>query len=289
MVRKEIFGLLSLCAFFCVSCNKYLLSEKDIKEDIFIESFEAVSDVDLSARSNWVMVMNFIYPYNYKIEGQTIKAYPKDEPCFIPGSYIEDNENGEAFLPFGSGPIIFFASPDYYSEFLSVNIGTTSGKFADQTTEDRLLAADCLKCQYTGKASSNISGNLIHHNALLDFELKNVPSSATAVIESQGTIQPFRDKKNPQHYKAIVFAYWGEYSAQVHVAMNDKIYIIKLVPTINQVTDNSDPNLRRHIIENTYYKFTLSYDDEKDAFSITDVANTVWSEIRIACSDHSIS
>lgn len=80
---------------------------------------------------------------------------------------------------------------------------------------------------------------LIHYNALLDFELKNVPESASVLVENQVLIHPFRDKANLQHYKAIVFAYWGEKNSQVHIAIDDRTYVIKLIPTINLSEDDN--------------------------------------------------
>ena len=40
--------------------------------------------------------------------------------------------------------------------------------------------------------------------AIRNFELKNVPASATVMLDNQMTIKPFRHKKNPQQYKEIV-------------------------------------------------------------------------------------
>ena len=67
MTRNNIFSLLFtiLCISGCISCNKYLLSEKDKeieKEDIPIEVFEAISNIDLSARKNWILIINYEYP-----------------------------------------------------------------------------------------------------------------------------------------------------------------------------------------------------------------------------------
>lgn len=83
MTRKNIFGLLFaiLCISGCISCNKYLLNEKDKvkeKEDVPIETFEAISNIDLSARKNWILIMNFDCIYNYTIDKNIIKATPKD-------------------------------------------------------------------------------------------------------------------------------------------------------------------------------------------------------------------
>ena len=62
-----------------MSCNKYLLNEKDKeeeKEDIFIEAFDGFTDVDLSKRSNWILAMNYSYIYDYTIDGKMIKSFP---------------------------------------------------------------------------------------------------------------------------------------------------------------------------------------------------------------------
>lgn len=286
MTRKNVFGL--LFAIFCVSgnisCNKYLLSEKDKeeeKENIFIESFEGVSNIDLSNRNNWILTMNYYYIYDYTIDGKRIKSFPKDEPCYIPGSFITEDNSGSPWVGLGSGPLILFASPGYYSEFISGSTDNAPPTFFDQTTEEKLLAADCLSCQYTGKASTVLSDMLIHYNALLDFELKNVPESASVLVENQVLIHPFRDKANLQHYKAIVFAYWGEDNSQVHIAIDDRTYVVKLIPTINLSDDDNGMFLGalRHVKNDTYYKFSLSYDKEKDTFSIEDIENKVWSQI----------
>jgi hypothetical protein len=286
MMKKSISVLLLFCTFICLSCNKYLLNEKDKeeeKEDIFIEAFDGFTDVDLSQRSNWILAMNYSYIYDYTIDGKMIKSFPKDEPCYIPGLFIGTNNNGEDWLAPGAGPFILFASPSFYSNFIYGTSDTASIKIFDQTTEEKLLAADCLYCQYSGKASISISGTLVHYNALLDFELKNVPASATVMLDNQMSIKPFRDKKNPQHYKAIVFAYWGEKYSQVHITMNNKTYIVKLIPHINLPDENSyaTPSIFRHIKSDTYYKFTLSFDKDKDTFTIGDIQNEVWSKVSI--------
>lgn len=116
MTRKNVFGL--LFAIFCVSgnisCNKYLLSEKDKeeeKENIFIESFEGVSNVDLSNRNNWILTMNYYYIYDYTIDGKRIKSFPKDEPCYIPGSFITEDNSGSPWVGLGSGPLILLRHP----------------------------------------------------------------------------------------------------------------------------------------------------------------------------------
>lgn len=282
MIQKNIFGLLAaiICISGCISCNKYLLSEKDkevVKEDILIETFDALSNVDLSKRTDWIMILNYSYIYNYTIDGEMIKAFPRNTPCFIPGLLVNDYNNGSGdWVGPGAGPFVLFASQSFYSDFLNGNHETSSRLF-DQSTEEKLLAADCLNCQYTGKASSHLFVNLIHYNGFLDFELKNVPASATVMIESQMPIKPFRDKENPLHYKAIVFANWGDRYSQVHITMEGKLYIIKLVPTINLFDEYSSWG-GSSIKEDTYYKFTLSYDKELDTFTIGDIQNEVWSK-----------
>lgn len=285
MTRKNIFGLFFaiFCISGCISCNKYLLSEKDKeveKEDIPIEAFEAVSNIDLSARKNWMLIMNFDCIYNYVIDKNIIKATPKDTLCYIFGPYIIENEEGQDWIIPGLGPLILFTSQSYYSNFISGADSTLQKNF-DQTTEEKLLAADCLECEYSGKASTFLSGILVHSHSFLDFELKNVPESATVMIKSRTFIQPFRDKTNPQHYKAIVFSYYGDGHANLCITMNNKIHNIKLTPKINQydTSNNPYPSNRHYINPDTYYKFTLSYDKETGKFSIEDIENKVWSQM----------
>lgn len=285
MTRNNIFGLLFtiLCISGCISCNKYLLSEKDKeieKEDIPIEVFEAISNIDLSARKNWVLIVNYESIYDYAIDKNTLKAIPKDTPCYIWGPNIIENEDGIDWISPGLGPIILFASQNYYANFISYT-DTTSTKIFDQTTEDKLLAADCLSCLYSGKVSTHLSDILVHNNCLLDFELKNVPESTTVMVKSRVPIQPFRYKTNPQHYKAIVFSYCGERDAELYITMYDKIHIVKLLPKINRSNLSNDlfPDTYRYTTPDTYYKFTLSYDEEKDVFSIEDAENSVWSQM----------
>ena len=285
MTRKNIFGLLFaiLCISGCISCNKYLLSEKDKvkeKEDVPIETFEAISNIDLSARKNWILIMNFDCIYNYTIDKNIIKATPKDTLSYIYGPYITENEDGQDWIISGLGPYFHFASHSFYSNFISGTDTTLQMNF-DQTTEEKLFAADCLSCQYSGKVSTYLSGILVHYNSFLDFKLKNVPESATVMIKSRMPIQPFREKTNPQQYKAIVFSYCGDGYADLYITMTNKIYCIKLTPKINVSEPNSDLylNSRHYTNPDTYYKFTLSYDKEIDNFSIEDIENKVWSQM----------
>ena len=63
--------------------------------------------------------------------------------------------------------------------------------------------------------------------------------------------------------------------------MDDKIHIVKLLPKINRSNLSNDlfPDTYRYTTPDTYYKFTLSYDEEKDVFSIEDAENSVWSQM----------
>ena len=199
MTRKNVFGLLFI--IFCVSgnisCNKYLLSEKDKeeeKENIFIESFEGVSNIDLSNRNNWILTMNYYYIYDYTIDGKRIKSFPKDEPCYIPGSFITEDNSGSPWVGLGSGPLILFASPNYYSEFISGSTDNAPPTFFDQTTEEKLLAADCLSCQYTGKASTVLSDML---QCSSGFRIEKCSRIGQRFSREPGTYPPLQGQSKP--------------------------------------------------------------------------------------------
>ena len=42
---------------------------------------------------------------------------------------------------------------------------------------------------------------------------------------------------------------------------------------------NATPSIPDHIKSDTYYKFTLSFDKDKDTFTIGDIQNEVWSKV----------
>jgi len=258
--------LLLLPLSIIISCNN-----DDPKEEIQgveVKSVNAISCVDLSNRSDWEFrVMNI--PYDYTANGKNIMAKVKEQSYYFHNSYPQGTN-----IPIGGGPVIQLVSPDYYAVEKSKSTPPLPPNIHDQTSIEKLRKADVLSNYYYGNVSEDlVNVELTHANALLEFELINIPSDAEVKVSSYMDITPYREEDN--NYKAIVLAEGGEYDATISVRIGGTPYQVSVL----SATSKSSPlPASGYILRDTHYKFTVKFDEDKKSLSIENMQRTKWSK-----------
>jgi len=239
-----------------ISCGDDDNKEPDVEKDgVAVKTVFLTSSVDIAERPGWEFWVAG-YTYNYSITDKGIEATPKDKPYRFDSQYEAGGHVGE-----GIGPVIEFVSPDYYP--VSKSIGPEPPRIGDQSTPEKLLLADKLSRYYSGTVTENLTNvDLIHSNALLDFQLVDMPAGADVRVGSITLITPYKESEN--HYKAIVLAEGGEFQAYITVKIEGETYTA--YPT------------EAHMRRDTHYTFTVKFNPEKQNLYIEDLKQSVWSE-----------
>ncbi|MCD8080569.1 MAG: hypothetical protein LUF04_09245 [Bacteroides sp.] len=201
------------------------------------------------------------------MENSKIKATPIEKLCYFGESYTEGSQ-----VPPGGGPVISFHSPTYWQEE-SRALPPPPPNISDQSTPEKLLAADKLTCYYSGTVTRNLKNiPLTHANALLEFDVIDFPSDTEVKIGSYMIITPYRQDN---HYKAIVLAEGGEFDAYIVITAGGKTQKLSLREYIKKsIPDASDI---RAISRDTHYKFIIRYNEEDNTFAIGNLHRSKWS------------
>lgn len=259
--------LISVCAGL-MSCES---DDNNVIEDsgIAVKSIQANSCVDLSNRTDWVLLVNSIQ-YNCTKEGNGLIATVKEKTCHFKPGY----EKGSMVF-YGAGPAIQLVAPGYHIEKRTKSMAPTPPDIADQTTLEKMLRADKLSTYYSGIVSENLTDvELTHANALLEFEVIGVLANTKVLVNSYMPITPFKEGDNK--YKTIVLAEGGAYDANIKISIGGKYYSVSLRETmqtkLHPITGSG------HIQRDTHYKFTVEFDSENEVLQIKNVQKSQWSE-----------
>lgn len=186
-----------LAALYLIT-NAWSCKEKEppatIHKGVSVYSIEAEGNFDLSCRKDWVFTVESI-KYDVEIEGNKLTGTSNNKQYeFEPGAEV------------GNLRILFY--PPNYGR--TRNEAIMPPFIEDQSTPDKFMKCDPLSSPYAGKAEENLKGiTLYHYNALLSFEVNDLPEGSKVYIEQTHNqkVTPLRDAGNPEAYKAIVFPY----------------------------------------------------------------------------------
>lgn len=178
--------------------NAWSCREKEppatISKGVSVYSIEAEGNFDLSQRKDWVLTIESIR-YDAAIEGNKLTGTSKNKPYeFSPGVEV------------GSVRVLFY--PPNYGR--TRDEASMPPIIEDQSTLEKFIKCDPLSTSYAGKVGENLKGiTLYHYNALLSFEVNDLPEGAKVFIEQTHSqkVTPLRSAGNPEAYKAIVFPY----------------------------------------------------------------------------------
>lgn len=248
------------------SCNDDNNDSDEKKKGLPIESVDAISCIDLSDRTDWILQVSN-NTYDYTADGKRIEAVAKKSPSCFGSSYVEGSN-----VSVGVGPAIRLMSPAYYPNKITRALGPTPPDIRDQSTPEKLLVADMLSCYYSGIVSKNLENvQLTHANALLEFDVDGIPADAQIIVGSYMEITPYVQNGI---YRAIVLAEGGEYSAQIYVKTGNEIRSVSVLSGLTKSLPLPGGN---SIMRNTRYSFTVRYDREKESLSIENLCRTRWS------------
>ncbi|MCD7976724.1 MAG: hypothetical protein LUG51_06060 [Tannerellaceae bacterium] len=258
-----LFGLFLLFFPFS-SCNDKTEDPAPVEENgIAIQSIEMTSQADLSGREDWILHISYA-PYDFRVERKQIQAKPSGEPAHFDKDFPEGYE-----LSAEQGPIIYFVPPSGWPTQTKLAMPPLA-QAQDQSTQEKLLAADDLFCRYAGPVAEQLTGiHLIHANALLDFEVIHFPEDASVKVESEGEIKPYQEGT---HYQAIIPAGPGTNYGSVIIRSAGILHEISLLKYISDPLSSSS-----YIPQNTHFQFTIRYDQEEKSFLIENVRKTTWS------------
>lgn len=207
--------LLSMTA--CSDSDK--TPEGELQKGIAIKSIEAISDVDLSARSGWLFRVGFSTPdcvyYNYAVEGNKLHASSADEE----NTYHFDKRWEEGhILGKASRLVCYFQDKRYFRSTNVRSMPPERPDILDQSTEELFLIADRLEGIYTGAVRSDISAlKLVHANALIEFQIEGIDANAEVRAWSGGfPVVPLQTGVNS--YKVII-----DRSSYISVKVGDDV------------------------------------------------------------------
>lgn len=216
MKQINFFHVLMLLPFvaFLSSCSDN--NEAITPKGTAVKSIEASTNFDLSHRSDWVLSMSG-YKYDFTVDGNALKGIPQDEPFHY--SYGQETTNGATE---------FILRPPVKD---TRDIGPVIPPTADQSTWEKLIGYDLLRGIYSGNVVENITGvTFLHHDALLDFTMTNLPPNAQVFVvqwDGDQIITPFYDEET-ESYKAIVAQQNTLQSIYIMVEANGKRYFTSL-------------------------------------------------------------
>lgn len=217
MKQIKFFQLAMLLPFMALtSCNDN--NEVDAPKGTPVMSIEASTNFDLSHRSNWILGMSG-YRYNFTVEGNTLRATPQDEPFHF--GYGQGTTNGAT-------EFVLYPPADTND---TRAVGPIIPPTADQSTWEKLISYDLLRGIYAGNVVEDITGvTFIHHDALLDFTVTNLPANAKVFVfqwSGKQKIIPFYDEET-ESYKAIVAQQNTRKTLYIVVEANGERYFTSL-------------------------------------------------------------
>lgn len=183
--------LISIFSFYLSSCDR---SSPIPDSGTILETIEATINFDLSSRTNWKLYAGD-KRYQFTVDGSTLyaKPYGSSKPFVFPHST-------------GTGKMQLLLFPPDYGKTRSES--TLPPNFENQSTYEKFMACDMLKAEYSGMINPNLQNiTLYHENALLNFNVTNIPQNANVFIGQirYQKIKPLKDGSDPTSYKAIVF------------------------------------------------------------------------------------
>ncbi len=239
------------------ACSKDDNKSENFGENIHIETFKGRLNMDISDRSNWELnIKNTPYYFNYT--NNSLLSIPESETYVIEKSEV----NSSGYLKDNKSILITFKHPNYFPSSKPTYPQTPD--IADQSTSAKILKADMLYCEYKGKVENNIEGELVHANALVDFNILDHPNNSKFFVTGSLYVTPFF-KLN--RYKAIMPAYGNNNSIIIVMTQGTKSYYAELC---GPNTAYSQPN--------THYKFSVKYNSVYDQIEIIDSVTSTWEE-----------
>jgi hypothetical protein len=252
--------LLIIISIFCFACNEKNNPDTPQEKSFSIETLLVSSTINLSDRSNW----NFHLggnEYIYQIKDTLITATPKDKPYRL----IYNVDNNGAIIPITDVPLVSLFSEDYYYP-TGCSECPPKPNIKDQSTAIKLNNADMLYGAFSGMPSSNLSGiRLIHVNALLDFDVQNLPAGSTVTVSGFEPITPLQDATD--HYKAIVLPSTIG-TAIVNIKTTDSTYRVEV----------TNSKIREYVEPDKHYTFTVRFSQDTKEVVIENSIVTKWSD-----------
>lgn len=207
---------------FIVSCSD---NKDEETKGVPLQTAEGISKVDLSDRSEWKLMIGYIYSYstsasdyNFSIDKNKIMVLsPKDQPFLFDRSYKEGDT--------GYAPL-WLVSKDYTTRTKTSPTPPVYPNIKDQSTAEKFFNADALCCNYQSTVSPHIKDLVFTHaNALLEFETEGLPENAKIEVYNYGRITPLRDSNNTNRYKAIAVANREYGPSAITITIDNKSYI----------------------------------------------------------------
>lgn len=241
---RPVLTALLLTSFF--SCDN---NDEQEKQGISVLSIEASTNFDLSYRTDWNLRMGG-HLYDFTITGNKLHAVPHAEPFHF--AYGQEHSNGAQEF------VLFPPTENKDTRDLGPVIPPT----ADQSTWKKFIAHDLLRGLYRGNVVENITDvTFIHHDALLDFKLINIPEEAKVLVVQNGSpiqiITPLRDEADPNAYKAIVFQHNTLGTIGIVIEHNNKQY-----KTLLKYESDQSRSMAYNALTSAVVRFDVQMDDE---------------------------
>lgn len=234
-----------------------------------ITSVEATSCVDLTGRENWKVKFGSEsgrFSYQLTLNEKQMRATPMNEKevqHFSKG-YKEGTIPFQGYMP---SLTILLVSDNYYPKSKtrisqpSINDELVIPNITNQTTKEGLREVDVLHCKYKGIIQNDLTEvQFTHKNALIDFELIDIPQGAKINIPLYNEINYLPYRMDSSNYRVICKIVKDQ---KIEMKMGSKIY-------------TTEPGLA--LKNDTHYQCKIRFDSEKEKLLIEDLRETVWSE-----------
>lgn len=274
LVCSTLLLALSTCMLTSCENTRHMDPEPD-KEGIAVETIEGTAAFDLSARSDWSLVVGKPsgggikgYSYEYSVDGSKITASSSagTEFRFAYGQKISYGE-----------PAIMLIARNYGIK--TRNVGQRTPNLENQSTVEKFTICDPLIGRYEGEVTPNLKNIQFNHvNALLTFSIDNLPANAEVCIKMFNQyIAPLQENNGgTSSYKAIVLPNTPLNSSNLVLLIKagEKVYEKNIPNTENKQTRSDvyvPPTSDNSTLDNSTVLSFTAYIDTEDQLQIDNV------------------